>query len=580
MQGASVHHGLLRSGGVARRTDQLILVSGSCWTSPEQEQLASPEEILERWGPASRAGKPVLGGTYAIARCDEQLGELTLESDRFGGYPLYFRDCGDHFAAASEMKFLLRPGSDAVDEDALAELMSLGYLSGSRTLIKGISQVRANQRLTVGADGWKVESCPTPGYPRNRPLDDDAIVEYDAIIQRYLARFKRATSRFSLSLSGGLDSRLIAMAALRSELPVEAFTIGESGSLDARMANELAGRLGIPIKPYEVRGEGMAGWFHRLVWLSEGRVLPNHMHYMAAHFSRAVPPGPQLHGMIGETHLGGPFDNVELLDGPPEAIRRVSLEYGKAMVYWPAASAARVMQSSLHDLWVDARDRAQGLILSDMGFKGDYRDMLEFKLRYRVLGFTIPCLNSQVLPWTDLAAPFLDSDAFDFGATLKAEDVEDRRGQIAWGLKMMPGFADLPRIKDGVMIPVRDDDPAAFSRGIRKLERQIKWTHYVCRLSRGRVNPPFKRSFPVYGQWYRKYPPVRRYVDDVLLSEQCLDRGLFRREGVKELLHKLRVGHNVWNAVGNLLLTEIFYRQFLDGAEIPDDPVTPFGMER
>jgi hypothetical protein len=63
------------------------------------------------------------------------------------------------------------------------------------------------------------------------------------------------------------------------------------------------------------------------------------------------------------------------------------------------------------------------------------------------------------------------------------------------------------------------------------------------------------------------------------MSERCLDRGLYRREGLKKLLHDYRIGHHTWGAIGTILLVEIFLRQFLDGTDLPSDPVVPLGME-
>ncbi len=87
-----------------------------------------------------------------------------------------------------------------------------------------------------------------------------------------------------------------------------------------------------------------------------------------------------------------------------------------------------------------------------------------------------------------------------------------------------------------------------------------------------------KNSFPQYWQWYPRHKSIRKYVDGILLSEQALDRGYFQREGLQSLLHDCRIGRRVWNAVGTLLMAELFLRQFIDGTDIPDDPRVPWGV--
>jgi hypothetical protein len=345
------------------------------------------------------------------------------------------------------------------------------------------------------------------------------------------------------------------------------------------MAGEVAALLGIPINIHEVDGSRMAAWFGKMVWFTEGRVLPGHMHYISANLMQAVPAGPQLHGLIGETHIGGPFDDFSLLGASPETVRRACEKIAKTMIYWPESSRRNTFSGDMVDLVRTAKEASITEIFERIGFSGTYSNFLDFKFRFRVEAFTVPCLISQVLPWTDVVSPFLDTDAFDFGARLDHTYLADRAGQITWGLQHMPIIGKLPRVKDGVVIPVNNDDPEAFERAFRRLMRQVKAKQLLCRLSRGRINPSHLGSFPIYSQWYRKWKPVREYVDGILLSERCCSRGLFRRQGIESLLRDLRIGKGTWNAVGTLLLVEIFLRQFIEGDELPSDQVTPLGLD-
>jgi hypothetical protein len=300
------------------------------------------------------------------------------------------------------------------------------------------------------------------------------------------------------------------------------------------------------------------------------------MHYMTANFSREVPPGPQLHGLIGETHIGGPFDDFSLIGASPDTIRQACTNVAKSMVYWPRGSRAITFPGELADMVRTAKTHSINEILDRIGFTGVYSDFLDFKFRFRVEAFTVPCLIGQVLPWSDVVSPFLDTDAFDFGARLEHWKLADRAGQITWGMQHMPIIGRLPRVKDGVVIPVGNDDPEAFEREFKRLMWKIKAKQYICRLSMGRINMSHLGSFPIYSQWYRKWGPVRDFVDGILLSDQCLDRGLYNREGIMRLLHDLRIGRGTWNAVGTLLLTEIFFRQFIEEDDLPRDPIEPF----
>jgi hypothetical protein len=577
--GAVTHHGVLPSGGAARDGETLLLSCGSCWLDPKDEAFATPAAILAAWNARDGAGQRPFGGVFLLAHCDETRRTLTVETDRFGNVPLYYRRVGRGLALASELKFLVDPGREKLDLEAAAEMLVLGYISRPHSLIRGIRRLPPHHRLICTADGCRTEPLPIPGYPRDRVLDREAIAEYDRIIRRSLGRFHGLADRFSLSLSGGLDSRILAAIAKQSGLRVAAFTVGEPGSQDTHVARQVADRLEIPVSVHEVRGRNMPQWFAQMVWLTEGRVLPGHMHYMTVNFNREVAPGPQLHGLIGETHLGGLFEDLDLVGANPERITAAcrAFAHAKAMNYWPTGTRTELLSAATRAEMDATVEKSIDYFADQIDFCGTYADMVEFKLRLRIKAFTIPNLLSQVLPWTDIASPFLDADAYDYAANFRAEDLAHRRGQIAWGLQTMPVITELPRVKDGVTIPVTTDDVGAFDREITRYMRRIQMVHYVCRLTRGRVNLPVSRSFPVYGQWYRKYREVRAYVDSVLLSPQCLDRGLVTRSGMRRLLRMLRIGHNLWPAVGTLLLIELCMRQLADGTDIPENPTVPWG---
>ena len=577
--GASGHHGVLPTGGVAREGANIVLAVGSCWVDPEDTLLATPHQILSVFNSRSQASRLPFGGTFSLAHLDGKQGVLTVETDRFGSRPLYYRQTGNGLTVSSEIKFLIEPGHEKVDMVALGEIMALGYLPRVHTLVAGVERLPSHSRLTFSRGGLAVEALPTPGYPRNRPVDEGVIDEYDALVSRYLQRFSGLSDSCSISLSGGLDSRLLAAAADRDGFALDAFTIGEKGSKDAEMAQRVAKILDIPIRVHETDGRRFSSWFPKAVWFTEGRVLPRHMHYICPQLMRTVPPGPQIQGMAGETVLGGHMEDPVLFQATVGDIKAVCRKAVSGLDYWPDESRETTFYPDLIAKLKTVKPRVFEEIWGRIAQRGDYSAYMEFKIKLKGESFIIPCILGQVYPWSDAIAPFLDNDAHDFGATLEMEGIAERRGQIQWGLRHYPAIMDIPRIKAGVKIPVRDDDPHAYSRGAKRVAREKKLQYLICRISRGRINLPQRRSFPAYGQWYRKFGQVRKYVDDVLLSDQTLDRGIFRREGIEKLLQDCKVGRDTWGAISIILMTEVFLRQFVDGTDIPGDPITPWGLD-
>jgi hypothetical protein len=577
--GAASHHGVLPTGGVASNEQGHLVATGSCWIEADAEKLAAPAEILEAFNAGTKGDRPRLHGTFALAHCDHNRAELTVESDFWAVYPMYFRQMGSAIAVSSALKFLVEPGEETVNQDAVAEMLAMGFVPRTHTLIEGIHRLPANSRLVFGRGGLSVSHFPGPVYSRQRPFDENAIDEYDHLIRRYLRRFRNLAPSYCISMSGGLDSRLLGAAALREDYSISAFTIGESGSLDARMAGKVCDLMDIPLTTHDVDGSTLPSWFGKTVWFTEGRALPGHLHYMTAQLTKAVPKGPQLAGFYGEAAIGGHYDAENLMSVDKSKIMQGCRDQTKPTIYWPQ----NALNATLNKDYFKRTGGLKGLIsddlLSQMDFDGTYSDYLNFSFKLHMNSYMNPCLVSQLLPWSDVVCPFYDLPAFELGASLSLEDIANKSGQIKWMLRHLPDIGRIPRVKSGVVIDILDSDQGAYDRGMAKILRAEKIRYILCRLSQGRINLPNRLSFPEYGSWYRRWAPVRNYVDGILLSEQTLDRGIFQREGLRNLLNDLRIGRNTWGAVGTCLMLEIFLRQFVDGTDWPEDPVTPLGLE-
>jgi asparagine synthase (glutamine-hydrolysing) len=72
-------------------------------------------------------------------------------------------------------------------------------------------------------------------------------------------------------------------------------------------------------------------------------------------------------------------------------------------------------------------------------------------------------------------------------------------------------------------------------------------------------------GFPVpLTEWLRG--PLRDFVGDVLLSDRARQRGVYRMDGVEQLLTKgATFGRPLWG----LLSLELWYRAFADGERLP-----------
>jgi asparagine synthase (glutamine-hydrolysing) len=201
----------------------------------------------EQYGPK---GLAQLNGMFALAIWDRNQKQLLLARDRAGKKPLYYAEVGGQLAFSSELPSLLEyPGiSRDVDEAALDNYFSLGYVPPPRTIFKSVRQLGPGEFL-IWRDGQKRVAR----YWRLRPQESKFRSEHEAA-EALLPLIKDAVRirlhsdvPFGALLSGGVDSGLV--VALMSQLmdrPVETFTIGfDDKALDeSDFAAEVAKKYG------------------------------------------------------------------------------------------------------------------------------------------------------------------------------------------------------------------------------------------------------------------------------------------------------------------------------------------------
>jgi hypothetical protein len=537
-----------------------LLLCGWAWEDDSASRFSTADEVLEHLVATGWSSGQSLLGQYLFVLTDAVSRTVVVENDLFGLVPCYYRSEHESIVISTEIKAFSRPRNSSLDPLALAEVVRLGYGVTDRTLFSDVKRLPPNHRLTF--DGRvRLEALPLPAFERRRPLDDEAIEELNGAFVRYLDRVKPSTRQVSASLSGGLDSRIIVAALVRGGFDVTTFSSGEPGSLECRVAGEFSRLVGATQSTHVFDGRGFPNWFAEAVWVTEGRCPAGHMHFLDAMLSGDFPKLPQFHGLLGDVIIGGDYD-ARL---SANQLQRID-DTCRGMVggnYWPADSLEAIWGPEMRRDVGDVPERVVDYACSKGPWDDPYSQYLWFRHITRAFGFITPCLGSQVMPWTQLFVPYLDPTFFRIAAGIRLDDVSNREGQIRWAMRYWPEVDRLPRVKDGALIPVTQGN--LWEPRIRSLTRLRDIRYAVTRLSWGRLNLPEREGYPAYGQWYRRHLNVREYVNDTLLSKRSLQRGLWREEGLRRLLHDLRIGRDVWYAVSTLLQLEVFLGQQLDG---------------
>jgi asparagine synthase (glutamine-hydrolysing) len=176
-------------------------------------------------------------GMFAFTIWDSARKRLFCARDRLGKKPFYYFWNGEVFIFASEMKAILRHPAVSVEceTDVLAEYLGFGYISGERTLFRGIKKLAPGHFLTLDLS----QEIPSVGIARYWDLpagihqsnasENDLIAETRTRVEGAVRSRLMSDVPLGMFLSGGVDSS--AIAAITKRLtggPVETFSVGYS----------------------------------------------------------------------------------------------------------------------------------------------------------------------------------------------------------------------------------------------------------------------------------------------------------------------------------------------------------------
>lgn len=241
--------------------DQCLIFSGEefCDESrlqsmrrPGEASAGNDARYLLRWyetqGPSFLAE---LNGCFSGVIVDLRKHQALLFNDRFGLGRLYVHDSGDDLWFSSEAKAILEvcPSTRAIDSTALIEFATCGCVLQGRTLFHGVSLMppsslwmidaaRVQHRATYFTpDGWEhQERLSVADFQR----------ELSDVFERILPKYFRGLRGIAMSLTGGLDGRMI-MAGRHDEpgeLPCYTFGGQYRDCTDVTIARRVAAACG------------------------------------------------------------------------------------------------------------------------------------------------------------------------------------------------------------------------------------------------------------------------------------------------------------------------------------------------
>lgn len=209
---------------------------------------------------------------------DEARGRSVLFNDRLGMERLFVYEDEDRYVFASEAKAILAavPATRRFDREGLAEFLATGCTFGERSLFTGIRVLPASTAVHFSPGSAKARRYFDPAtWEDPEPLSEPDFLDALAVTVDAAVRNDLAPGSTALSLTGGLDSRMILAAANPLDRAVPCYTFGSMyrETYDVRVARAIARTCNQPhhvlvLDDAFVRSAG--DWLEKSIYISDG----------------------------------------------------------------------------------------------------------------------------------------------------------------------------------------------------------------------------------------------------------------------------------------------------------------------
>lgn len=289
------------------------LAKDLAWRGSAGERRDDAEIALAMYVAFGMGAFERLNGQWNIVLHDRSSEESLLVSDRLGSRIVFYAEDGPRFTFASEAKAVVagRRVETRIGGLGLIQLLSAGSHHGDRTWLEGIRVLDPGTIVRLGA-GRGSSGRRRTRYFRLRFRESGPDRSEDDYADAFGATLKLATERamrrrpqhpIAITLSGGLDSRAVALAIPRGELPITSLTYGAPESADAIYAAQLAQLLGLDHHHIEGLGPALVEDSSRVLERLSGPSPSGRRGFYSAQLDRVAWRSESMSVLYGSTSM-------------------------------------------------------------------------------------------------------------------------------------------------------------------------------------------------------------------------------------------------------------------------------------
>lgn len=490
----------------------------------------------------------LLNGTFSGVLLDRREKKVVLFTDRFGLGRVYCHEGADGFYFASEAKALLRvlPRLRELDMRGLGELLVCGCTLQDRTLFPGLSLLPSGSCWTFspGQRVRKDKYFDRATWEAPPPLPTEEY--YEALKGKFnqiLPRYFRGKQKVALSVTGGLDSRMIIASAAPGQLPCYTFGGMYRESEDVRIGRLVA---------------NLCQQSHRVITVDQ-RFFP-HYRELAERCVYLSDGTMDVSGAVGlyVNRQAREFGTVRMTGNYGSEILRESVAFKAGHI--PTTAFAGHFSSFLNQATATYQIERQGCSrLSFIAFK-------------QVPWFHYARLSQEQSQLT-IRAPYLDNDLVPLAYRAPIGPLLNKQLSYRYTTDVQPALAGAPTDRGSLdrpsLMPLRLFEFIKEARPKAEYAFDYGMPQWLAKVDRVFAPLHFERLF--LGQqkyyhfrtWYRH--ALASSVKEVLLDPRTLDRPYLDRRQVEAMvLAHTRGTGNYTSEIHKLMTCEFIQRQLIE----------------
>jgi len=506
-----------------------------------------------------------LHGSFAAAIWDAKRHQLVLVNDRFGSRPLYYVKLPGRLLFASSIKSLMADPEVSREPSwtGIAQFFTFGHYLRNDTSLDAVRVIPAAAWMTFDVENDKLTTDPywQWGDDAGEAMTGAELLDrIDEAFKRAVDRRVQDTPHLGLALSGGLDARTILGVIDHEQTPLRTLCLGMKGSLDHRAAERLAQLVGCRHHNHVLDSDFLSHFRQHLedmVRLTDGQYLSQCIVMPTLSLYRKLGIQVLLRGHAGELmHMQKAYNYS--LDHDALAANDSALE---DWLYWHLQAYmlsgvekplfAGTFQQEMSTL---ARQALQEDIEETNDVEAPVQRVWHLFVKQRLRRETVLSLakfRSVVEP----RLPYLDNDLvpillsappnLKLGETIQTYILRQRR----------PSFLKVVNANTGTSLGA-----GRLSRRVATLRMRVL----------AKLGVPGYQPYERLGLWLRR--ELAPIVREILLSPQCLDRGIFEPPGVKSVVSQHFAGRNHTYLLLAMMIFELGQRYLLGEAGVMGSP--------